>query len=147
MIDESTHVKFFTLTVRGRPVQWKAPFVGKRGAFSDPKYAEYKDKVNADAQYRMYLTGKKPSAARAAIRLRIFVSDNKEPDNTNVLKAIEDGLQGAVLENDKQIKAQETNFEFCEKGEDRVEIEIWIDAQGRSAKPEPKKIAKKTKKS
>lgn len=147
MIDESRYVKFLQFHVEGRPVPWKSPNVTRRGAYAVLSYANYKRKVRDIAQIEMYLAKKRISFARTALRLRIFVMGNREPDNTNILKSVEDGLKGTVIHDDKQVKEQETNFEYVSREEDeRVEIEVWIDANGEPPKAPPKKIAKSVKK-
>ena len=102
------------------PIPWKAPYVGSRGAFS-PRYNEakiikamlidaYKGElilgpVRLDIDF-FFPVPKSAGKKKRLAMLEGLVQPEAGGDVTNLVKFIEDQMQGIVIENDKQVKIQ-----------------------------------------
>jgi Holliday junction resolvase RusA-like endonuclease len=122
------------VSIDGRPIPWKAPFVGSRGAFS-PRYREMQlfQSLITDQYQGPVLEGavlvdlifyfKPPKAASKAKRKMMLdglLRPTTIPDRTNLAKLYEDCLQGIVIKNDSQIVGGVIAKFYGEK--DRTEI-------------------------
>ncbi len=93
-----------SFTVPGRAVPWKAPTTTRTGhAYKDPKLVAWQDEV-----YLRAAMARKDKPYQGAVRVWLHVylkrKSGAAPDVTNLAKAIEDSLQGAVFTNDRQVE-------------------------------------------
>ena len=90
-----------TFTVPGRPRGKERPRVGRNGKFYTPRTTrEYEETVAwfAKAAY-------KGEPTKDPVRLDMTIRSSKsKADTSNILKSIEDGMNGIVYVDDKQIK-------------------------------------------
>jgi len=90
-----------TFTVPGRPRGKERPRMGRNGKFYTPKTTrEYEESVAwfAKAAY-------KGEPTKDPVRLDMTIRSSKsKADTSNILKSIEDGMNGIVYVDDKQIK-------------------------------------------
>jgi len=90
-----------TFTVPGRPRGKERPRVGRNGKFYTPKTTrEYEETVAwfARAAY-------KEEPTKDPVRLDLTIRSSKsKADTSNILKSIEDGMNGIVYIDDRQIK-------------------------------------------
>jgi Holliday junction resolvase RusA-like endonuclease len=91
--------------VAARPIPWKAATVLKAGgAFKDKKLVAWQRAVATCG--RMAMMGREPFAGPVEIDVTFHLSPSKNgsvPDTTNLVKALEDSLQGVVIVNDRQV--------------------------------------------
>lgn len=69
------------------------------------------------------------SSGRVGLRLKFYFVDGKrDPDQTNVEKSVEDGMNGIVYTDDEMVKYSEVEILPCTHEDDeRVEVEIlWL---------------------
>ena len=136
----------FELTIRTKPIPWKAPYVGRKGAFSDAKLKAYQNHVKMLARLEW---GCRPPHEGLVILTADFYfqrparrptdyppelpwgKDVKKawkhtrPDRTNLLKALEDPLEGVVYFDDRQVVDGPARKYFCDHGDDpRIEIVV-----------------------
>lgn len=108
------------LRIEGRPCPWKAPLVGKSRdrkrteLYCNPAYDAWK--LSVFYQARAQLAGVKPLAApcRLAATFHLRKRPGAPPDLTNLVKGLEDPLQGVAVENDRLIARHETQRVFVE---------------------------------
>ena len=90
-----------TFTVPGRPRGKERPRMGRNGKFYTPRTTrEYEESVAwfAKAAY-------KGEPTKDPVRLDMTIRSSKSrADTSNILKSIEDGMNGIVYVDDKQIK-------------------------------------------
>ena len=105
------------LRIEGRPVPWKAPtfgqsWTGKASARRDPAYEAWHQSIAIQA--RVQCAGLAPLAVpcRLEATFRLRRVSGAAPDLANLTKALEDGLQGAAIENDRLICAHVTRRMF-----------------------------------
>lgn len=88
-------------TIPGRPRGKERPRMGKGGKFYTPKRTrEYEELVAwcARAAYR-------EDPTTLPVRLNLIIRSSKSrADTSNILKAVEDGMNGVVYVDDRQIK-------------------------------------------
>lgn len=86
------------LTVPGRPQSWKAPLKGKHTFYTPEgvKTYQYQVQLNASIEYKGPLLD-------GRIRLDIELYTDFRADISNIVKAIEDALQGIIYHNDRQV--------------------------------------------
>ena len=112
--------------VPGRPVPWKAPTITKgRGGrvpgFSDPRMKGWQEAVRWHA--RAAMAGRPAVAGPVGMRLAFTLARGPLADLTNLVKATEDALQGAVFANDRQVaEAHVTRAVGPAEG---VHVEVW----------------------
>ena len=103
-----------------RAVPWKAPTVTRYGT-------TYKDKalLKWQATVKIFAGMASPSycyAGPVEVSVSARFAKGPLPDATNILKAIEDALQGVVFVNDRQVVRN--RCERSKTGFDRVTIEV-----------------------
>ena len=105
------------LRIEGRPVPWKAPTFGQSwggGAIArrDPAYEAWHQSIAI--QSRVQCAGFAPIAVpcRLEATFRLRRVSGAAPDLANLTKALEDGLQGSAIENDRLICAHDTRRVF-----------------------------------
>ena len=91
-------VKF---TVPGRPRGKERPRMGRNGKFYTPKHTrEYEESVAWFAR-----SAYKEEPTELPVRLDLMIRSSKSrADTSNILKSIEDAMNGIVYVDDKQIK-------------------------------------------
>lgn len=101
------------LRIEGRPIPWKAPEFGrtprgKRIAFSVPAYDAWKQTCHWQARAQM--AGIKPLAVPCELtaEFHLIRKPGPLPDLTNLVKALEDAIQGVAVTNDRLIVAHQT---------------------------------------
>lgn len=87
--------------IAARPVPWKAPMVGRYGAVKDARLVAWQTRVAIVAQ--LAYTARTPY--RGPVEVAVWATIAKGPlmDATNLMKAIEDSLEGIVIVNDRQV--------------------------------------------
>ena len=90
-----------TFTVPGRPRGKERPRVGRNGKFYTPKTTrEYEESVAWFAK-----TAYKEEPTKDPVRLDLTIRSSKSrADISNILKSIEDGMNGIIYVDDKQIE-------------------------------------------
>jgi Holliday junction resolvase RusA-like endonuclease len=90
-----------------RPVPWKAPSTTQTGhSYKDPKLVEWQSEVASCAGKAMTMNGRKPYGHAVEVWAEFHLAPSRNGsygDTTNLLKAVEDALQGVVLVNDKRV--------------------------------------------
>ena len=85
--------------------------------------------VDRACREAMQVSGVKilPRLSRVGLRLKFYFVDH-DPDMTNVVKSIEDGMNGRMYFDDKAIKYEETEILPCtNKTDERCEVEVlWL---------------------
>ncbi len=83
-----------------RAVPWKAPMVGRHGTYKPKRLRQWQATV---AQYaRLKWGNHEPYDGPVEVNCRFEFTNGKIPDSTNLLKAIEDSIEGVVIVNDRQ---------------------------------------------
>ncbi len=110
------------LRIEGRPVPWKAPKIGRSRhgrtvAFRDPLYESWHQSVALQASVQC--AGLAPLAVPCRLEATFFLrrKSGAAPDLTNLVKALEDSLQGFAVENDRLIGEHRTSRVFVGKTE------------------------------
>jgi crossover junction endodeoxyribonuclease RusA len=88
-------------TVPGRPRGKERPRMGRNGKFYTPRTTrEYEETVAWFAK-----TAYKEEPTKDPVRLNLTIRSSKsKADTSNILKSIEDGMNGIIYVDDKQIK-------------------------------------------
>ena len=108
--------------VPGRPRPKQRPRIGRNGAVYTPRETrDYERFVGWCALQAM--GGEKPIAGPVALEALFYFKNCKTPDLDNCIKALLDGLQGVVFQNDRQVQKQSYEMRFDK--EERVEVRIW----------------------
>ena len=123
-----------------RPIAWTTPRISHRGRFKDPRLKKWQEIIGTVAKSAMERAGRTMVAGPVSLAIRVYrpleegynvddpawvapgKSEVGKPNLTNILKAIEDGLQGAVYENDKQVVRQECSMRYGEDWEVRIAV-------------------------
>ncbi len=103
LVEPGTMLACFT--VPGRAVPWKAPSTTRTGhSYKDPKLVSWQNYVWVRALQAMM---GKPYKGPVYLHIKAFIKRQRgaAPDITNIVKAIEDALQNAVIVNDRQTVA------------------------------------------
>ena len=110
-----------TFTVPGRPRGKERPRRGRNGKFYTPKTTrEYEETVAwfAKAAY-------KGEPTKDPVRLDMTIRSSKsKADTSNILKSIEDGMNGIVYVDDKQIK--EIHISRVEGDGEGVDVAVFL---------------------
>jgi len=107
----------YTITIVGVPTPWKAPKLGKYGAYAPHHNAkeairlqvkgQWKDEPIDEAVYcdfTFYMPIPKSISTKERIKMVSgYVFHEKRPDRTNLLKLYEDCLNGIVVKDDCKI--------------------------------------------
>jgi len=109
--------------VPGRPVPKKRPRVAyrRRGVvtYTPKETKDYEEAVGWAARPHF----PRPLEGPVKLTIRIFLSGRRnEPDCTNIVKAVEDGCNGIVYVDDRQVK--ELHAYVLHDEEERVEVEV-----------------------
>lgn len=108
------------LRIEGRPTPWKAPIQGRTRqggpiSFRDPNYEAWHQSIALQA--RVQCAGLAPLAVpcRLEATFRLRKKSGAYPDLVNLTKALEDGLQGFAVENDRLIAEHITKRLFVDQ--------------------------------
>ena len=110
-----------TFTVPGRPRGKERPRVGRNGKFYTPRTTrEYEETVAWFAK-----TAYKEEPTKGPVRLDMTIRSSKsKADTSNILKAIEDGMNGIIYVDDRQIK--EIHISRVEGDGEGVEVTVYL---------------------
>jgi len=111
-------VKF---TVPGRPRGKERPRMGRNGKFYTPKTTrEYEESVAWFAR-----NAYKEEPTKDPVRLDLTIRSSKsKADTSNILKAIEDGMNGIIYVDDRQIK--EIHISRIEGDGEGVDVAVFL---------------------
>jgi Holliday junction resolvase RusA-like endonuclease len=113
--------------VPGRAVSWKAPGVARNGGFYGgrdyKRFKEWKQTVQVLSRLACRRKGlyRGPVEVLATFYLR---PGGNVPDTSNLFKAFEDGLQDAVIHNDRQVAVTRGVRVLTSTEPERVEWEV-----------------------
>lgn len=110
-----------TFTIPGRPRGKERPRMGRNGKFYTPKTTrEYEESVAwfAKAAY-------KEEPTKDPVRLDLTIRSSKSrADISNILKSIEDGMNGIIYVDDKQI--EEIHISRIKEGNEGVDVAVFL---------------------
>jgi len=113
----STVVRF---TVEGQPTPKGRPRVGKGGhAYTPHKTRMYETSVKWAA--RQAMGPRDPMVGDVALELRVYCRDGRRGDLDNYVKALADGMNGIVYDDDRQVVRYTAELLF-DKDNPRAEI-------------------------
>ena len=112
---------FVKFTVPGRPRGKERPRMGRNGKFYTPKTTrEYEETVAWFAK-----TAYKEEPTKDPVRLDMTIRSSKsKADTSNILKAIEDGMNGIIYVDDRQIK--EIHISRIEGDGEGVDVAVFL---------------------
>jgi len=110
-----------TFTVPGRPRGKERPRMGRNGKFYTPRTTrEYEETVAWFAK-----TAYKGEPTKDPVRLDMTIRSSKsKADTSNILKAIEDGMNGIIYVDDRQIK--EIHISRIEGDGEGVDVAVFL---------------------
>ena len=133
------------LTIPGEPVPQARPRMTKTGhTYTPQKSRQYKEYIRLIAA--AYMAGRKPLEGPLCLSVRAYRSIPKsgtkqwhkdaaagderpvtKPDLDNYIKAVQDGLNGIVWQDDSQIVTYAAPFGkfYDDGGGPRVEVKVW----------------------
>ena len=113
----------YEFTIPGRPVGRQEPLAGRYGNWYLPKKTKvYYEHIRNSFQQKYPRLNDKTH--RWHVNISIYIFGSQYPDNSNVIKAIEDALQGCIWHNDKQIwSGLHKRVQVKDKTFQRVEVE------------------------
>jgi len=112
--------KTIEFTVQGRPVP--AVRMTQRGKWIKPnagRYLQYKEQVGWTARPLF----KAPLVGPVGIEVDAYIADKRPGDLDNIIKAIQDGLNGIAWLDDRQVI--EIKARRHRGGPERAEVKIW----------------------
>jgi Holliday junction resolvase RusA-like endonuclease len=116
-------------TISGRAAPWKAPHVGRNGGTiptPGSKRCEAWQQVVA-MEARKHMGPVRPYGFPVDLDVAFYIQPApQQPDRTNLLKAFEDGLQGVVFVNDRQVLGGHTNLWINADEPERVEFIVTV---------------------
>lgn len=122
----------FRFTVPGKPQPKQRARKGLHGRFYTPKETrEYQKLVQscawaAMAQAGLLRRGSWPLDAAYKVSIVIYPPNRRVPDGDNVLKAVQDGLNGLAWNDDRQAKAGSYETRPPDAERPRVEVEVSV---------------------
>ncbi len=123
LLEPGTEIVSFT--VLGRAVPWSAPTTTRSGhAYKNPALVTWQQTVNLVA--RSWKVGR-PYEGPVRIDVNAYIKrkSGASPDVTNVIKAIEDSLQNAVIKNDRQVRVIHGGLFFDDDERARITVYAW----------------------
>ena len=110
-----------TFTVPGRPRGKERPRMGRNGKFYTPRTTrEYEETVAWFAK-----TAYKEEPTKDPVRLDLTIRSSKSrADISNILKSIEDGMNGIIYVDDKQI--EEIHISRIKEGNEGVDVAVFL---------------------
>lgn len=131
----------YTFTIEGKAVPWRAPMVTRNGqTFSPKRVRDWEKYVAAKAKEACIPMAPKGTPVSLIVRFHIGVARSwpkkkqkdllyrmhtQLPDQTNLIKAVEDGLNGIAYEDDQQVADLSVRKMWTRCGEDRVVVSVW----------------------
>jgi len=107
-------------TVPGRPRGKERPRMGRNGKFYTPKTTrEYEESVAWFAK-----SAYKEDPTTLPVRLDLTIRSSSKADTSNILKAIEDGMNGIIYVDDRQIK--EIHISRIEGDGEGVDVAVFL---------------------
>lgn len=117
--------------VDGRAVPWQAPTVGRNGGCvptrSYKRYQQWQALVRHLAAIQRPRRKRWPYRGEVELRLVFYLNrrgGRSNPDLSNVVKAFEDSLQGAVFDNDTQVCKIKAERVYTSMEPERVEYAV-----------------------
>lgn len=116
-----------SFTVPGTPVPKQRARRGKGGRFYTPeKTAAYEHSVQVYAVAAMARAGwPVRTRARCAVTVHVYWADARNRDIDNVFKALADGMNEVVFDDDRQIFEQHA-FKHIDDASPRVDVEVTL---------------------
>ncbi|NPV72116.1 MAG: RusA family crossover junction endodeoxyribonuclease [Firmicutes bacterium] len=111
------------ITIPGRPVPKERPAVTGRyvRVYTPPRTRAYQEQVAAAALEQ----GCKPLTGPVSMRLVFYLCDDRQGDLSNMIKSVEDGLNGIAYDDDAQVKHIVAYVRRAKRRRDeRAEVEI-----------------------
>lgn len=112
--------------VEGRPVPWKvARMMPNGGSIKDPKLIAWQEQIHREARWSLgsFTPYGHPVRLEMSFTVKPPVGKAKPPDATNLGKAAEDALEGAIIINDTQVSKVCSERKFGTR--EGVEILVW----------------------
>jgi len=113
--------RIVAFTVPGRPRGKERPRMGRNGKFYTPRTTrEYEETVAWFAK-----TAYKEEPTKDPVRLDLTIRSSKSrADISNILKSIEDGMNGIIYVDDKQI--EEIHISRIKEGNEGVDVAVFL---------------------
>lgn len=89
------------IDLRMRCVPWSVPYVSRHGAVKDPRLAEFQSTLRTVAAMTRVL--REPYGGPVEVSVVARFARGPIGDCTNLIKSIEDSLQGVIFVNDRQV--------------------------------------------
>jgi Holliday junction resolvase RusA-like endonuclease len=110
------------IIIPGKPQGKQRPRKGKyENFYTPPKTKAYEEKV---ALCGLKEKGKIKKGEKCKLIIRAYFKGKQSCDLTNLEKSIEDGLQGIVFPNDRQVK-EKHSWVFEYQDDEKVEVEVY----------------------
>jgi len=108
------------ITIPGNPIPKGRPRVVKGRVFTPRRTRDYERLVS---QYAALKWTREPTRARLFVSMRFYRETAHRCDLSNLVKSVEDGLQGIVFVDDEQIDELHIRREV---DRDNPRVEVWV---------------------